>query len=159
MAFIKLHSIISSLATIFLIGLCNEKRKCRSPRCDASIGALCSRGNRHCADREFSFSDLALIALAPRKSRKITKRLARGSREPSRWDHVNVKKNTRVSMSFPSAAVPCRKIIDERSTQEEPRAPPSTLGRPTKGKPALPIPQIWFALGHGGRDSANKNNG
>ena len=72
---------------------------------------------------------------------------------------MNVKKNTQVSMSFPSAAVPCRKRIDERSTQEEPRAPPSTLSRPTKGKPALPIPQIWFALGHGGRDSANKNNG
>jgi hypothetical protein len=70
-----------------LIGLCNEERECRSPRGDASIGTLCSRGNSHCVDREFSFYDLALIALAARKSRKI-KRGSRGSREPSKFPHT-----------------------------------------------------------------------
>ena len=70
-----------------MIGLCNEERECRSPRGDASIGTLCSRGNSHCVDREFSFYDLALIALAARKSRKI-KRGSRGSREPSKFPHT-----------------------------------------------------------------------
>jgi hypothetical protein len=84
MAFIELHSIICGYglallgeATIFLIGLCNEERECRSPRGDASIGTLCSRGNGHCADREFNFSDLALIALAllagSHEQREVTK--------------------------------------------------------------------------------------
>ena len=73
MAFIELHSIICGYGLALLarppslIELCNEERECRSPRGDASIGTLCSRGNGHCADREFNFSDLALIALAVRR--------------------------------------------------------------------------------------------
>jgi hypothetical protein len=76
MAFIKLHFDNLRLrlgapraAHQFLIGLCNEERECRSPRGDASIGTLRSRGNSHCADCEFDFSDLAVIAFAARKSR------------------------------------------------------------------------------------------
>jgi hypothetical protein len=72
---------LTTEATIFLIGFCNEERECRSPRGGASIGTLCSGGNSHCVDREFSFSDLALIALACSQRAK-EKRLARVSREP-----------------------------------------------------------------------------
>ena len=63
-------------------GMLNENEIAITRGGDASIGTLCSRGNRHCVDREFDFADLALIALAARKSRKI-KRGSRGSREPS----------------------------------------------------------------------------
>jgi hypothetical protein len=83
MAFIELHSIICirGLALLaghhLLIGFRNEERECRSPRGGASIGTLCSGGNSHCVDREFSFSDLALIALAARQIAQRKKKLAR----------------------------------------------------------------------------------
>jgi hypothetical protein len=51
----------------FWIGVGHEGREFRSPRGDASIGTLCSRGNGDCADREFNFSDPALIALDARR--------------------------------------------------------------------------------------------
>ncbi|MFZ2081420.1 MAG: hypothetical protein WAV38_33185, partial [Xanthobacteraceae bacterium] len=62
---------LRSPGTIFDRTFSDEERKCRPPRSDASIGTLRNRGNGHCADRELNFSDLALIGLAARKSRKI----------------------------------------------------------------------------------------
>jgi len=57
--------------TIFGSDFGHEERECRSPRGDASIDTVRSRGNCHCADREFVFADLALIAWAAPESRKI----------------------------------------------------------------------------------------
>jgi len=66
---LRLRPDAARAATIFWSSFDHEEREFRSPRGDASIGTLCSRGNSHCADREPNFSDHAL-AFAARKSRK-----------------------------------------------------------------------------------------